>query len=50
MRQREQGEGGSAPTRERAMAVAEAHLLRRGYRAVSLQEVAREVGVTKPSL
>ncbi|WP_141999454.1 TetR/AcrR family transcriptional regulator [Amycolatopsis cihanbeyliensis] len=32
------------------MDVAEEHLVRLGYRAVSLQRVAREVGVAKPAL
>lgn len=32
------------------MDVAEAHLVQVGYRAVSLEKVAREVGLTKPSL
>ena len=37
-------------TRERLMDVAEAHLWRVGYRGISLMEVAREVGISKPSV
>lgn len=32
------------------MDVAEAHLIKKGYLGVSLEEIAREVGVTKPAL
>ncbi len=48
-RQRKSGAGGSS-TRDRIMAVAEAHLGQGGYLGVSLEEVAREVGVSKPAL
>src|ERR687893_1723461 len=48
-RQRKPGAGVS-PTRERIMDVAEAHLGEAGYLGVSLEEVAREVGVSKPAL
>lgn len=37
-------------TRDRLMDVAEAHLSRVGYRGLSLLEVAREVGISKPSV
>ena len=37
-------------TRERIMDVAEMHLGGSGYLGISLEEVAREVGVSKPAL
>jgi AcrR family transcriptional regulator len=42
--------GGRSATRARIMDVAEAHLGEGGYLGVSLEEVAREVGVSKPAL
>src|SRR3712207_9411055 len=42
--------GGLSSTRARIMNVAEAHLGEGGYLGVSLEEVAREVGVSKPAL
>ena len=41
--------GGISSTRARIMDVAEAHLGEGGYLGVSLEEVAREVGVSKPA-
>jgi AcrR family transcriptional regulator len=41
---------GASPMREWIMDVAEAHLGEGGYLGVSLEEVAREVGVSKPAL
>ena len=41
---------GVSPTRERIMDAAEAHLAKGGYLGVSLEEVARDVGVSKPAL
>ena len=37
-------------TRERLMDVAESHLAQLGYRGLSLLEVSREVGISKPSV
>src|ERR671921_1679170 len=42
--------GGLSSTRARIMDVAEAHLGEGGYLGVSLEEVAREVGISKPAL
>lgn len=42
------GKGGA--TRERIMDVSEAHLAKSGYRGVSLERVAKEVGIRKPTL
>jgi AcrR family transcriptional regulator len=41
---------GISPTRERIMDIAEGRLKEGGYLGVSLEEIAREVGVSKPAL
>lgn len=44
------GQTKGAATRERVMDVAETHLAKVGYKGISLEQVAREVGISKPSV
>jgi AcrR family transcriptional regulator len=41
---------GGHETKERLMDIAETHLAKSGYMGVSLEEIAKEVGVSKPAL